>query len=84
MLGATSSRMPVGFNHISPAMRKAIIDTEDRRFYSNDGIDFIGILRSLKADVLAGGAVQGGSTIERDDHDRADDYDDKRLASPAS
>jgi penicillin-binding protein 1A len=64
-LGATSSRMPVGFNHISPAMRKAIIDTEDRRFYSNDGIDFIGILRSLKADVFAGGAVQGGSTIEQ-------------------
>ena len=26
-------------------LRKAIIDTEDRRFYSNDGTDFIGILR---------------------------------------
>jgi len=64
-LGATSSRMPVGLNHISPVMRKAIIDTEDRRFYSNNGIDFIGILRSLKADVLAGGTVQGGSTIEQ-------------------
>ena len=46
-------------------MRKAIIDTEDRRFYSNDGIDLIGILRSLKADVFAGGTVQGGSTIEQ-------------------
>ncbi len=64
-LGATSSRMPVGFNKISPNMRKAIVDTEDRRFYTNDGIDFIGILRSLKADVFAGGAVQGGSTIEQ-------------------
>jgi penicillin-binding protein 1A len=64
-LGAASSRMPVGFSRISPVMRKAIIDTEDRRFYSNDGIDFIGILRSLKADVFAGGAVQGGSTIEQ-------------------
>jgi penicillin-binding protein 1A len=65
MLGATSSRIPVGFNRISPLMRKAIVDTEDRRFYSNDGIDFIGILRSLKADVFAGGTVQGGSTIEQ-------------------
>ncbi|HUZ16349.1 MAG TPA: transglycosylase domain-containing protein [Gaiellaceae bacterium] len=64
-LGATSSRVPVSFNQISPVMRSAIIDTEDRRFYSNDGIDFIGILRSLKADVLAGGTVQGGSTIEQ-------------------
>src|ERR1700758_2427486 len=40
-LGATSSRMPVSLHKISPVMRQAIIDTEDRRFYSNDGIDFI-------------------------------------------
>ncbi len=64
-LGATSNRLPVGLNKISPLMRKAIIDTEDRRFYSNDGIDFIGILRSLKDDIFAGGIVQGGSTIEQ-------------------
>jgi penicillin-binding protein 1A len=64
-LGATSNRLPVGLNRISPLMRKAIVDTEDRRFYSNDGIDFIGILRSLKDDVFAGGIVQGGSTIEQ-------------------
>src|SRR3954468_19717649 len=49
-LGATSNRMPVALQHISPVMQKAIIDTEDRRFYSSDGIDLIGILRSLKAD----------------------------------
>jgi penicillin-binding protein 1A len=64
-LGATSSRMPVSLHKISPVMRKALIDTEDRRFYSNDGIDLIGILRSLMADVFAGGTVQGGSTIEQ-------------------
>src|SRR5579871_1784087 len=64
-LGATSSRIPVSFNYISPVMRKAIIDTEDRRFYSNDGIDFIGILRALKTDIVAGGTVQGASTIEQ-------------------
>jgi len=64
-LGASSNRMPVGLSKISPMMRKAIIDTEDRRFYSNGGIDFIGIIRSLKADVFAGGTVQGGSTIEQ-------------------
>jgi penicillin-binding protein 1A len=65
MLGATSSRMPVSLNRISPVMRKAIIDTEDRRFYSNDGIDFIGILRAVKTDLFAGGTVQGASTIEQ-------------------
>ena len=64
-LGATSTRIPVSLYQVSPVMQHAIIDTEDRRFYSNDGIDFIGIVRSLKADVLAGGTVQGGSTIEQ-------------------
>ncbi|MDX6480129.1 MAG: penicillin-binding protein [Gaiellaceae bacterium] len=64
-LGATSNRLPVPLTKISPLMQKAIIDTEDQRFYSNEGIDFIGIIRSLKADVFAGGAVQGGSTIEQ-------------------
>jgi len=64
-LGAKSDRLPVALAQIDPTMRRAIIDTEDRRFYSNDGIDFIGILRALKADAFAGGTVQGASTIEQ-------------------
>ncbi len=51
MLGASGNRLPVSLQHISPVMRKAIIDTEDRRFYENNGIDYIGILRALKSDV---------------------------------
>jgi penicillin-binding protein 1A len=46
-------------------MRKAIVDTEDRRFYENNGIDYIGIVRALRSDVSAGGFEQGGSTIEQ-------------------
>ena len=46
-------------------MRKAIVDTEDRRFYENNGIDYIGIMRALKSDVSAGGIAQGASTIEQ-------------------
>src|SRR5581483_2045355 len=64
-IGSSGDRLPVTFDHIAPVMRRAIIDTEDRRFYSNDGIDFIGILRALKADIGAGGAAQGASTIEQ-------------------
>ncbi len=64
-LGANSNRMPVALSQISPMMRKAIVDTEDRRFYSNDGIDFIGILRAVKTDLFAGGTLQGASTIEQ-------------------
>src|SRR5579864_8941422 len=33
MLGSSGARSPVGLQKISPVLRKAIIDTEDRRFY---------------------------------------------------
>ena len=65
ILGASGDRTPVSFQRISPVMRRAIIDTEDRRFYENNGIDYIGILRALKSDVASGGITQGGSTIEQ-------------------
>jgi penicillin-binding protein 1A len=65
MLGASGERLPVSFPKISPVMRQAIIDTEDSRFYHNNGIDYIGILRALKTDVASGDLAQGGSTIEQ-------------------
>jgi penicillin-binding protein 1A len=65
MLGASGSRLPVSLHRIDPVMQKAIIDTEDRRFYSNNGIDYIGIVRALKSDVSSGGLAQGASTIEQ-------------------
>jgi penicillin-binding protein 1A len=46
-------------------MRKAIVAVEDRRFYENNGIDYIGIIRALKSDVTTGGFTQGASTIEQ-------------------
>src|ERR1700756_2002466 len=55
MHAVTATRRPVSLHAISPVMRKAIVDTEDRRFYENNGIDFIGILRALKSDVSSGG-----------------------------
>ena len=33
LLGASGARQPVALRRISPVMRKAIIDTEDSRFY---------------------------------------------------
>ncbi|HZT93543.1 MAG TPA: transglycosylase domain-containing protein [Gaiellaceae bacterium] len=65
MLGASGNRLPVSLQHISPVMQKAIIDTEDRRFYENNGIDYIGIVRALKSDVSSGQVTQGASTIEQ-------------------
>jgi penicillin-binding protein 1A len=65
MLGASGSRLPVSLPKVSPAMRQAIVDTEDSRFYQNNGIDYIGILRALKTDVSSGQLAEGGSTIEQ-------------------
>jgi len=42
---------------------QAFIAIEDRRFYSHYGVDPIGILRALAANVLRRGVSQGGSTI---------------------
>ena len=44
-------------------MKHAIIAVEDRRFYTNEGVDLRGIARALYQDVRSQAAVQGGSTI---------------------
>ena len=48
---------------IAPVMKHAIIAIEDRRFYTNSGVDMRGIARAAVQDVTAGEAVQGASTI---------------------
>ena len=42
---------------------KAVLSTEDRRFYEHFGIDLAGTARALVANTKAGGVVQGGSSI---------------------
>ena len=42
---------------------KAVLATEDRRFYEHIGIDPSGLARALTANARAGGVVQGGSRI---------------------
>jgi penicillin-binding protein 1A len=54
---------PLTLNEMSPLLPKAVIATEDRRFYSHFGIDPVGILRAAVADLRAGHVVEGGSTI---------------------
>ena len=41
---------------------KAVLSTEDRRFYEHFGIDLPGTARALVANTRAGGVVQGGSS----------------------
>jgi penicillin-binding protein 1A len=42
---------------------KAVLATEDRRFYDHFGVDVMGTFRALATNARAGGVVQGGSTI---------------------
>ncbi len=48
---------------VPPLLRAAIKLVEDRRFDEHHGVDPVGILRALWADLRAGHVVQGGSTL---------------------
>jgi penicillin-binding protein 1A len=63
LLTGNQRRIAVDAAQISPVMKQAIIAIEDRRFYTNDGVDLRGIARALWQDVRAKQSVQGGSTI---------------------
>ena len=57
------SQMSVTLQQIPPALRLATIDTEDNHFYSNPGIDPIGLLRAVWINLNGGETLSGGSTI---------------------
>jgi penicillin-binding protein 1A len=44
---------------------KAVLATEDRRFYEHFGIDFPGTARAVLTNARAGGVVQGGSSLSQ-------------------
>jgi penicillin-binding protein 1A len=63
LLTGNQKRIFLKSEQIAPVMKQAIIAIEDRRFYTNAGIDIRGIGRALWSDLRAQQAVQGGSTI---------------------
>lgn len=56
-------RSMVKLDAIPDNLKKAVLAVEDARFYQHSGVDYIGILRALGADILHGSAKQGASTI---------------------
>jgi len=56
-------RDPVTLKVIPEYLKKAIITTEDRNFYTHSGIDLKGIARAIIKDIWAGKFVEGASTI---------------------
>ncbi len=53
----------IGIAQMPPHLPRAVIATEDRRFYKHFGMDLIGFMRAMAANFRAGRLVQGGSTI---------------------
>ncbi len=54
---------PVALADLPPALGRAVLATEDRRFYRHFGLDLIGVARAALANLRAGRIEQGGSTI---------------------
>nr|WP_210308837.1 transglycosylase domain-containing protein [Shinella fusca] len=53
----------VPIDELPDSLIKAVLATEDRRFFSHFGIDFLGLARAMNENARAGGVVQGGSTL---------------------
>ena len=58
------NRTPVEYEDVNPAFWKALIDTEDERFYKHHGIDYAGLIGAVKDAVLHHDA-RGASTMFR-------------------
>ncbi|MGH7044000.1 MAG: transglycosylase domain-containing protein, partial [Acetobacteraceae bacterium] len=54
---------PARLAELPPYVAQAVVDTEDRRFWHEPGIDPIGILRAAAVDLIHWRVVQGGSTL---------------------
>ncbi len=57
------NRTVVPFSDVPDTVKYATISLEDQSFYTNQGVELTSILRAGLADILHGGATQGGSTI---------------------
>ena len=56
------NRTPVEYEEVNPAFFKALVDTEDERFYKHHGIDYPGLVGAAK-DALLHHDARGASTI---------------------
>src|SRR6266480_2803101 len=53
----------ITFDQVAPIMIDATVATEDKNFWSNQGIDVVGIIRAVLANLESGRVIEGGSTI---------------------
>ncbi|MBU1168183.1 MAG: PBP1A family penicillin-binding protein [Proteobacteria bacterium] len=56
-------RDPVPLARIPKDLKTALLEIEDRKFYSHSGVDIRGIVRAIVRDIMAGDFVEGASTL---------------------
>ncbi|MCU4675830.1 PBP1A family penicillin-binding protein [Catenovulum sp. 2E275] len=56
-------RIPLTYEQIPPKLINTLLATEDNRFYSHNGVDFIGMVRAAITVLTSGSKKQGASTI---------------------
>jgi len=60
-----TKREIIPLSEMSDNIKNAVLATEDSRFYSHNGVDIWGILRSIKLNLGIGKPTYGGSTISQ-------------------
>ena len=57
------NRTPVPVTEVPQHLIDALVAQEDSRFFKHDGVDYIGLLRAVKENIVAREVTQGASTI---------------------
>ncbi|MCB1277758.1 transglycosylase domain-containing protein [Prosthecobacter sp.] len=57
------NRTPVPITDVPQHLIDALVAQEDSRFFKHDGVDYIGLARAVKENVMAREVTQGASTI---------------------
>jgi penicillin-binding protein 1A len=57
------NRTPVPITDVPQHFIDALVAQEDSRFFKHDGVDYIGLGRAVKENIIAGEVTQGASTI---------------------
>lgn len=61
--GDWEGRRAIELADVAPILIRAILVTEDARFFDHQGIDYVGMGRALLANLRSGAVTQGGSTL---------------------
>lgn len=64
-LFAEQNRVVLPLSKIPANVRQAVIDIEDQRFWSHNGVDVKAIARAIRTNLASGAVLEGGSTIDQ-------------------